>query len=416
MTTHLVACGLHSSRRPDGRGLLRLEQFRDRSERFGTPRPNRCGVDASRCGWLGNSLAAVSLLWLSGCGQHDEIARYTVPKLVPLEVGARPAQPALSGMVAPPASSAGPQATLGAIVPLEEAGWFFKLSGPPEAVLRQKQAFDAFIQSLRFSPETNPKPTWTLPEGWEQRPGEGLRYATIRIGTEEPFLELTVIPLPKATGDNQKYLLDNINRWRSQIGLEPIGLGDLADQTQTVTVAGRPVTTVLLVGPGSSSPGGQALGGAGSRVGSSSGGAGREAPGEAPVEYQAPAHWQPSPPSAFSLVAFRVDEGKAKLEITVSTAGGSVLANVNRWRGQVGLPPWTEAELGAAVRKVDTLGTQGDYVELIGPPAAEGGQTILGVIAQAAGQTWFIKLRGDSALAAREKPHFESFVASLKMR
>jgi hypothetical protein len=53
---------------------------------------------------------------------------------------------------------------------------------------------------------------------------------------------------------------------------------------------------------------------------------------------------------------------------------------------------------------------------LIGPAREGAGQTILGVVAQAAGQTWFIKLRGDSALAEKEKPHFEAFVASLKTR
>jgi hypothetical protein len=356
----------------------------------------------------------VGWLFVVGCGQRDEITRYTVPKLVPIEVAGVPARSSNTGAMPAAAPASGPQATLGAIVPLEEVGWFFKLTGPPEAVLQQKAAFDRFVQSLRFSAGPDSKPSWELPEGWEQRPGEGLRYATLRIGSQEPPLELSVIPLPRSSKETDKYILDNVNRWRTQVGLEPIAASDLPAQTQTLTVDGRQVTTVLLVGPGA---GGGSGGSAAATVPpGAAGGAARRASGEAPLSYEAPSHWQPAPPSAFSVLAFRVAEGGQTLEITVSTAGGDLLANVNRWRGQVGLGPWTEAELTGAVQNIRTLGTEGKYVQLVGPGTEGRGQTILGVVAQAAGQTWFIKLRGDSALAAREQPHFEAFVASLKAR
>jgi hypothetical protein len=43
-------------------------------------------------------------------------------------------------------------------------------------------------------------------------------------------------------------------------------------------------------------------------------------------------------------------------------------------------------------------------------------QAILGVMAAAGGRLWFIKLKGDHDLAAREKPRFEAFVKSLKLK
>lgn len=358
----------------------------------------------------------MALLVLAGCGQYDDITRYTVPKLEPIPIAGVATGPLRSGTMLTPAS--GPQATLGAIVPLDEVGWFFKLTGPPEAVLQHQAEFDAFVRSLRFSAGPDPKPSWDLPAGWQQRPGEGLRYATLRVGSHDPPLELTVIPLPRVSAEKEKYVLDNVNRWRTQVGLEPIAVSDLAGQTQTLTVDGRAVTTVLLVGPGAggNQGAGRSMAGPVAASGAAAEGAASRQAGQTPLAYEAPAHWQPAPPSAFSVLAFRVVEGGRTLEITVSTAGGDLLANVNRWRGQVGLPPWTGPELASAVRKIRTLSTEGDYVELVGPAREGAGQTILGVVAQAAGQTWFVKLRGDSALAEREKPHFEAFVASLNSR
>src|SRR5205823_1207276 len=125
--------------------------------------------------------------------------------------------------------------------------------------------------------------------------------------------------------------------------------------------------------------------------------------------------WSPGKPNAISLAAFKVTDGDKQAEITVSTAGGEWLANVNRWRGQLGLSPVDAAELTKVAKKIETLGTTADYVELVGPDSAAKRETILGVQAQAGGRTWFVKLRGDAELAEREKDKFESFVKSLRL-
>jgi hypothetical protein len=83
----------------------------------------------------------------------------------------------------------------------------------------------------------------------------------------------------------------------------------------------------------------------------------------APVVWAAPADWrnQEVPPNKRMLgqyAAFRVgrQEGTGP-EVTVSQLGrkgqaGSVSANVNRWRGQLGLPTLEEAELEKATQRV----------------------------------------------------------------
>jgi hypothetical protein len=42
-----------------------------------------------------------------------------------------------------------PQRMLGAIVPVKDANWFFKLTGPADAVAQEKPAFLAFLQTLQ---------------------------------------------------------------------------------------------------------------------------------------------------------------------------------------------------------------------------------------------------------------------------
>src|SRR5437773_11781749 len=91
-------------------------------------------------------LAAIASLLLSvGCGQHEQIASYTVrkPELVDPTLAAKP--------TAAGATAADNQ-TLGLIVSVGDMGWFFKLTGDVRAVEPQHEAFWEFIQSIKFSP------------------------------------------------------------------------------------------------------------------------------------------------------------------------------------------------------------------------------------------------------------------------
>jgi len=133
------------------------------------------------------------------------------------------------------------------------------------------------------------------------------------------------------------------------------------------------------------------------------------------LRYEAPASWTAGTPNAFSLAAFKATADGKQVDITVSSAGGDLHSNVNRWRGQIGLPPVDRAELAKTAQKIETFGTSGDFVELIGPEGADKRRTILGVRVDAGEGTLFVKLIGDSELAAREKSNFEAFVKSLRL-
>jgi hypothetical protein len=188
------------------------------------------------------AFAAVSCFVAGGCDQRDEITRYTVlkPEVVDptLVAGTRPAATLVESR------------TLGLIVPVGETGWFFKLTGEAAAVEAQNEAFLQFVTSLKFSAGAAGKPEWTLPEGWKEQPGAGMRYATIQVPGDAKPLDLSVIPLPRS-GDTQKYVLDNINRWRGQLNLKPITADELSTTTKTLKIGEHEATLVSLLGSGS---------------------------------------------------------------------------------------------------------------------------------------------------------------------
>ena len=80
-----------------------------------------------------------------------------------------------------------------------------------------------------------PKPTgkgalkWTLPKGWTEGGGEGMRYATLKPPVAGK-VEATVVVLPGVAGGE----LSNVNRWRGQIGLGPLDEKALAAARKTI--------------------------------------------------------------------------------------------------------------------------------------------------------------------------------------
>jgi hypothetical protein len=169
--------------------------------------------------------------WRSG--EETQIISYTAPKETPRKITAE-------------SPGKGEPARLwGAIVPLKSELWFFKLTGPVEAVTQQETALHAFLKTVRF--EKN-QPTWGLPAEWEQKPGNEFRYATLLIPSPEKPLELTVSRLPRGDEPLADQLLANINRWRGQVSQSPLKPEELASSVEEVEIGGVRASVVSLVG------------------------------------------------------------------------------------------------------------------------------------------------------------------------
>lgn len=365
----------------------------------------------------------LAMVWLVGCQKQDDVTSYTVKKL----------PPAIRKAVAPGPESAVDQGPpdrdrmLAAIVPHGKVGWFFKVTGPREAVAAKMEEFLKLVQSVKFADGDDATPEWTLPDGWTSEKGNGIRLATLRTESDGETLETTVIPLPATDPHSVEYVLSNVNRWCSQMGLPEKTKEELFAEeqpknaeVQQLDVAGTKATLVNLVGRLKSDG-----------MSSSAPFANRQRPssGDAPPskqrdsvsttsgrpKWKVPEGWTESEGNPFSLAAFAVAAGDKSVKTTVSRAGGDLLANVNRWRQQLGLAEWSQEEMSKSAKQLSIDGSDGTLVELVGTDARSGQPSCtLGVIVPRGDSSWFFKLTGDVTLAQREKANFEAFVQSVK--
>jgi hypothetical protein len=307
---------------------------------------------------------------------------------------------------------------LGAIIPYGSVAWFFKLTGPEKAVGGVADAFRGLIESIRFADNQELPPSWSLPPGWRQQGASGIRFATIQVDTGAAPLEITVTSLP-IQGELEAYVLANVNRWRDQLGLPPMGADALGDQSRAIALENATATIVDFVGTGRAA--------ASSRPPFASGASGPD-PGDRDRDRplvsfsHVPDGWTPGKLESARggimvryQAAFDVQAEGQQVEITVIDLPGAAadpLLNVNRWRGQIGLGPVTQQALNEQLREFPIGQVMGHYIEIVGRDDTPRPESILAVIARHQGKAWFFRLKGDAKLAEREKERFESFVRS----
>lgn len=134
------------------------------------------------------------------------------------------------------------------------------------------------------------------------------------------------------------------------------------------------------------------------------------------LAWSAPASWTAKQGSAMRRGSYAVkgDGGEADLSITAFPGDvGGDLANVNRWRGQIGLGPIGAGDLAGAVQRVERNGLKMGVVDL-GGAAGPNPQRTLAAMVPHAGSTWFFKLTGPDALVAKEKAAFMAFLDTVK--
>jgi len=129
----------------------------------------------------------------------------------------------------------------------------------------------------------------------------------------------------------------------------------------------------------------------------------------------APEGWTPVPPGQMRVASFAVKGADGKQAdvsvIPLPGAAGGVTANVNRWRGQVGLPPATETEIQKLAEPIKISGQPAELYDLAGTNASNGGAIrILASIQNRDGMAWFFKMTGDANLVAQQKSAFISYL------
>jgi len=315
-------------------------------------------------------------------------------------------------------------------------------------------------QNGHSHPVAAEEPKWDLPEGWTAHPGSGLRFATLHIDDGTPPLELRVTPLALSAGDP----LSNVNRWASQIGLPPYQPSQLGSVLRDVNIQGRAAKVAKLVGPPSEAdpaqqilaaiiPGersawffmimgeeervspfegrfdsflqtvsisnGEVPASAESGGGSEPASAGQSvAPGSSgeTMTWQLPENWVEQPGASAMRVATIVAElGGESAEITVTKFPGNVgglLPNINRWRGQLGLPA-VSSVAAQPLEELRVAATPAKFLDLVADPNSVGGKRMYVVSVARREMTWFLKMTGPAGFLETQRPAYDAFVASV---
>jgi len=139
------------------------------------------------------------------------------------------------------------------------------------------------------------------------------------------------------------------------------------------------------------------------------------------IHWQKPEAWQEQPGKSMRIGSFLIpgSDGR-KAEVAVTTFPGDVggdFANVNRWRGQIQLPPIAEAELASAITSVDLPAGKFQLLDITSTePLIDGkyNARILGAWLKQPDRTWFFKLMGDAESVGTQREALLAFLSSVE--
>jgi hypothetical protein len=145
---------------------------------------------------------------------------------------------------------------------------------------------------------------------------------------------------------------------------------------------------------------------------------------EHPLVWKTPEGWNPAEASQMRLINFTFgpeSEGECYLTALQGDGGGAE-ANLNRWRGQVGQPPLTAAEI-SALPKRKLMGSEGYFLSVDGEfkgmgdaKDAKKDYRLVGLLLPNPELTMFVKMTGPRALLEQQMAAFDTFCQSLQFR
>jgi hypothetical protein len=307
--------------------------------------------------------------------------------------------------------------------------------------------------------------TWTAPTGWTEVPPSQMRVASFKVSSANgQQADVSIVPLSGSGGGDPA----NVNRWRGQVGLpdapddtilssaQNVEAGDAPAQLYDINGKdpdnGKPMRILAVIQHRDSTawffkmtgdadlveqqkpafvqflksisftanetqaqlpPGHPPVGEMGNIATQPQTTASATQSGQ--PNWQVPAAWKEISGELFLVAKFTIaGDGGTAAAVNVSASqgdGGGLPANVNRWRGQLGLPPVAEiptttfAVPGGQAQLVDMSGTNAENQQ----PAE-----IIGIMVTQPNATWFYKLMGDPKLVASQKDTFMQFVKGVK--
>jgi hypothetical protein len=133
------------------------------------------------------------------------------------------------------------------------------------------------------------------------------------------------------------------------------------------------------------------------------------------LRWTLPKGWTEGEGGAMRYASFKIPvKGTIDGSVVVlpGPAGGE-LANVNRWRGQIGLPPLDDAALAAARKTLSTKAGKVNVYDFSSGGAS--GKRLVAGLTEIEGNTWFVKLTGEAAAVGAARDDFMKLLGSLRV-
>ncbi len=240
---------------PPGWKRLPLRQFRDINLQIGDQADAQCWVSVlmGDAGGLDNNIARWRRQIGLGPTTHAEIEKLPRLKLDGLS-GREALFVELDGSYAGMGKAGIQDAKfLGLIVRHGNWSVFVKAVGPKATITKERESFIALAKSLKpirrgvsqggaakaASRPSDAGLAWDVPKGWRMGPKKRMRLVTFLPGTDDK----TQVYLMLSGGA----LVDNVNRWRGQVGKNPVSKSAV-DSYEKVRVAGRNGVLVEVTG------------------------------------------------------------------------------------------------------------------------------------------------------------------------
>lgn len=304
-------------------------------------------------------------------------------------------------------------------------------------------------------PTSTAHATWTTPTTWQQvTPTNKLRLAEFAIpGQDGAKAEAAVYSFRGSVGSE----LDNVNRWRGEVQLPPttddkivseqVQIGLLEGKLYEIPGASNSIVVASLSREGDTwifkmwgdkdvvtdavpvfrdflksvqftdAVAAASVTPAAPAVLPPTAEAADNSSGE--PKWSVPADWSEKEPGPMVFKSFMATDAQGKTAaITVSFLGGEgggLFANVNRWRGQLGLDPVDPDKLDSVTQHLDTTAGAATLVDFTGTDAKTSQPArLIAVVVPHGDSTWFFKLMGDGGTVAAQKENFVKFVQTVQ--
>ncbi len=314
-----------------------------------------------------------------------------------------------------------------------------------------KEELDELIASGRSPDGTAPQINWLKPESWEPLPLTAFRKGNFQYSPNNSDLsvDISVSSLPGEAGQ----LIQVANNWRAQLNLKPASRRELDSQLSNRQIGEFEMEILDIKTEASAEKNLRTIGAYFRNEDQSwqikisgdaevveaqasqfyaflrslsftkSKGVAIESGNldtASNLKFEAPEGWTPLPNSPYRVANYSIKiEGHPVANFSISAfpgESGGIMANVNRWRRQVGLSEWTSRQIARKASRLSSGELEFLLFDLKPETESEkevASDRILAAILNRNNTTWFFKMRGDPFLIETQRNRFKGLLNSV---